>query len=37
MVQCKAAEWCDYIVPFFILLPLLNLDEHDHQEDIEKI
>ena len=36
-VMCKAAEWCENIMPLNILLPLLNLSEQDHPEDIERI
>ena len=27
LVMCKAAEWCENILPYDILLPLLNLSE----------
>ena len=37
MVSCKSVEWCEQIMPLSILLPLLNLSEQDHSEDIEKI
>jgi hypothetical protein len=33
-VMCKAAEWCENIMPLEILLPLLNLNE---EEDVERI
>ena len=36
-VKCKAAEWCEYIMPLNYLLPLLNLQELDHSDDIERI
>ena len=26
-VQCKATEWCEFIMPLNYLLPLLNLSE----------
>ena len=35
--MCKAAEWCENILPYDILLPLLNLSEQEHAEDIERI
>ena len=37
VVSCKAAEWCGCIMPCEILLPLLNLSELEHEEDIERI
>ena len=37
LVMCKAAEWCENILPYDILLPLLNLSEQEHVEDIERI
>lgn len=36
-VMCKASEWCEYIMPCNIVLPLLNLSDHEHAEDIERI
>lgn len=36
-VMCKAAEWCEKIIPLDTLLPLLNLNQDDHPEDIERI
>ena len=36
-VMCKAAEWCENIMPCQILLPLLNLSQLEHTEDIERI
>lgn len=32
--MCKAAEWCENIIPPEILLPLLNLGE---DEDVERV
>ena len=37
LVLCKSAEWCGKIIPLDNLLPLLNLSEQDHAEDIERI
>ena len=37
LVMCKAAEYCENIMPLSFLLPLLNLNEQDHAEDIERI
>jgi len=37
MVSCKASEWCQQIMPISILLPLLNLSELDHREDILRV
>jgi hypothetical protein len=35
--MCKAAEWCENIMPLNYLLPLLNLTQIEHAEDIERI
>ena len=37
MVMCKAAEYCKNIMPLVYLLPLLNLTQIEHAEDIERI
>ena len=37
LVMCKAAEWCENIMPLCFLLPLLNLNNEEHPEDIERI
>jgi len=37
MVMCKAAEWCEFIMPLQIVLPLLNLSDLEHSDDIERI
>ena len=37
MVMCKAAALCENIMPLNFLLPLLNLSEIEHQDDIERI
>jgi len=37
LVQCKAEEWCQNIMPLEILLPLLNLSKQDHELEIEHI
>lgn len=36
-VMCKAAEYCEHIMPLSYLLPLLNLSQPEHSEDIERI
>lgn len=35
--MCKAADWCENIMPLNYLLPLLNLSEVEHSDDIERI
>lgn len=37
LVQCKAEEWCQNIMPLDILLPLLNLSKQEHESEIERI